>query len=98
MSDWRPAPNPLLAWREIQGKVVIISPADSVIHQLNPTASFIWQRANGTRTPAEIAALLADRYAVSPAQAEADAAELLAQLSEKRLLEPCAGTEERARV
>jgi coenzyme PQQ biosynthesis protein PqqD len=98
MSNWRPAPNPLLAWREIQDQVVIISPTDSVLHQLNTTASFIWQQMNGTRTLAEIAALLADRYAVPVTQAEADAAELLAQLSEKHLLDPGTGTEESARV
>ncbi len=86
-------PNPLLAWREIEGDVMIISPEDSVVHELNDTASFIWKQANGKRTATEIALLLAAEYEVSPETALADTEELVAQLEAKRLLLSSPGTE-----
>lgn len=78
--------NPQLAWREIEGLVVVISPEDSVVHELNETASFIWKQASEGRNLAEIVRLLSDAYCVDAAQARADAEELLAGLSKKGLL------------
>ena len=79
-------PNPLLAWREIDGAVVIISPEDSVVHELNPTASFIWKQLNGKRTPNEIAQQLADEFEVTRETALADTKELVESLAGLRLL------------
>jgi hypothetical protein len=42
---WRK--NPLLAWREIDGAAVIISPGDSVMHELNGTGSAVWRLLDG---------------------------------------------------
>ena len=81
-----PAQNPLAAWREIDGIVVVISPEDSVLHELNPTAGFIWKRATGERTTEEIARLLADEYEVDVATALADTREMIAELAAKKLL------------
>ena len=39
--------NPKLAWREVDGEMVIISPEDSQVHELNETASLIWKHAGG---------------------------------------------------
>lgn len=91
----RPTQNPLAAWREIDGVVVVISPEDSVLHELNPTAGFIWKHATGERTAEEIAALLATEYDVDAATALADTRELLAELAGKKLvqLEPASAAE-----
>jgi Coenzyme PQQ synthesis protein D (PqqD) len=78
--------NPQLAWREIEGHVVVISPEDSVVHELNETASFIWKQASNGRSLAEIARSVSDEYGVDAAQARKDAEELLAALSTKGLL------------
>ncbi len=78
--------NPMLAWREFEGEVVIISPEDSVAHALNPTATFIWNLLDGEHTMAEIAEQLAEEFDVTPASALADAEELIACFQEKRLL------------
>ncbi|MBI3669637.1 MAG: PqqD family protein [Acidobacteria bacterium] len=86
MTEPRLVHNPLLAWRAIEGEVVIISPEDSVVHELNATASFVWMQANGERTPEEIAVLLAAEYEVAPEEALADTRELVAHLEAKRLL------------
>jgi len=79
-------PNPLLAWREIDGAIVIISPEDSVVHELNPTASFIWKQLNSNHSTGEIAQQLADEFEVSRETALADTKELLESLAGMRLL------------
>ena len=86
LASVRPVQNPLAAWREIDGIVVVISPADSVLHELNPTAGFIWKHATGERTTEEIARLLADEFEVDAATALADTRELIAELAAKKLL------------
>jgi len=82
----RPMRNPQLAWREIDGEIVIISPEDSQVHELNETAALVWKRANGDETEEEIAAEIAAQYEVSLAQARDDVAELLAQFQEKQMI------------
>ena len=82
----RPAQNPQAAWREIDGVVVVISPTDSVLHELNSTGSFIWKQANGERTVEEIAAQVAEEFDVSAEVALADTRAFLEMLAEKKLL------------
>ena len=81
-----PIRNPQLAWREIDGEVVIISPEDSQVHELNETAALVWKFADGERTIEEIAASLAAEYEVARDSAQKDVVELIAQLGEKQLL------------
>jgi coenzyme PQQ biosynthesis protein PqqD len=78
--------NPRLAWREVDGEIVIIAPDDSRMHELNETASLVWKQADGTRTADEIAAQLAAEFEVELEVARADVAELMARLGEQRLL------------
>jgi hypothetical protein len=80
-------PNPLLAWREIEESVVIISPEDSLVHELNDTASFIWKQFNGKRTFEEIAARLVEEYEIDMETALADIERLAIALGEKGLLQ-----------
>lgn len=78
--------NPKLAWREIGGEIMIISPEDSQVHELNATASLVWKQADGTKTQEEIAAQLAAEFEVELDAAQADVAELMHRLGEKNLL------------
>lgn len=78
--------NPQLAWREIEGRVVVISPADSVVHELNETASFIWKHADRGHNVSEIAQLLTDEFRVDAAQAKSDTEELLTAFQQKGLV------------
>jgi Coenzyme PQQ synthesis protein D (PqqD) len=80
--------NPLLAWREIDEETVIISPNESVMHELNDTGSFVWKHIDGQRTAADIAALLADTYEVELEVALVDTNDLMNQLSARQLLVP----------
>jgi len=81
-----PTRNPKLAWREIDGEAVIISPEDSHVHELNETASLIWKSADGKHSADEIARVVAESYDVGLAAAKADVEELIEALSTKGLL------------
>jgi hypothetical protein len=80
--------NPALAWREIDEATVIISPNDSVMHELNDTGSFLWKNIDGHRTAADLAALLGEIYEVTPDVALTDTQSLLEELSSRKLLVP----------
>lgn len=84
--------NPALAWREIDEATVIISPNDSVMHELNDTGSFLWKNIDGYRTAADLAALLAESYEVAPDVALTDTQSLLEEMSSRKLLVPAPAT------
>jgi hypothetical protein len=86
-----PMRNAQLAWREIDGEIVIISPEDSQVHELNETAALIWKHADGGQTVEEIAADIAVAYDVTSESARRDVAELIAHLEEKQLLTAVVG-------
>ena len=81
-----PERNPKLAWREIDGEAVIISPEDSHVHELNETASLIWKHADGSHTVDEIASIVAAGYDVPLPLARADVSELIEMLGARGLL------------
>lgn len=57
------------------------------IHQLNPTATFVWASLDGRTGSDEIAARVAERFAVEAAVASRDVRSLLEQLTALNLLE-----------
>lgn len=83
--------NPALAWREIEEEIVIISPAENIMHELNDTGGFLWKRIDGKRSAAELAELLAETYDVAPATALEDTGALLSELLSRKLLVPVEG-------
>ena len=78
--------NPALAWREIDGETVIISPNDRVMHELNDTGSFLWKNIDGKKSAAELAELLVENYEVTPDIALSDTQALLGEMSSRKLL------------
>jgi len=89
MSDkTHPRQHPNAAWREVEGEVVIISPEDSVLHELNATASFIWKQATGELRTEEISVRMAGEFEVSEETALADTREMVQHLTDKKLLVP----------
>jgi coenzyme PQQ synthesis protein D (PqqD) len=83
--------NPALAWREIDEETVIISPGESVMHELNDTGSFVWRNIDGRRKAEDLASLLVEQYDVSEEVALADTLSLLEELSTRKLLLPAEG-------
>jgi hypothetical protein len=78
--------NPLLAWREIDGSIIVISPSDSTAHVLNATASFVWEQLDGHKSLQEIAASMTSEFDVEFQAALADAELLAVNLGEKGLV------------
>ena len=78
--------NPALAWREIDEETVIISPNDSVMHELNDTGSFLWKNIDGKKSAAELAELLAENYEVTKDVALFDTQSLLEEMSSRKLV------------
>ncbi len=78
--------NPALAWREIDDETVIISPQDSVMHELNDTGSFLWKNIDGRKSAAQLAELLAANYEVTPDAALSDTQALLEEMSSRKLV------------
>ncbi len=78
--------NPDLAWREIDDETIIISPHDSVMHELNDTGSFLWKNIDGKKSAAELAELLVENYQVAPDIALSDAQALLEEMSSRKLV------------
>jgi hypothetical protein len=77
--------NPKLAWREIDGETVIISPEDSHVHELNETASLIWKHAEG-KTLQEVAERVSAEYEISVEAARADVDALVTAWQQKQLV------------
>jgi hypothetical protein len=84
--------NPALAWREIDESTVIISPHDSVMHELNDSGSFLWKNIDGYRSAADLASLLVESYEVTLDVALADTQSLLEEMYSRKLLVPAPAT------
>ena len=85
--------NPALAWREMDEATVIISPHDSVMHELNESGSFLWKNIDGHRSAADLASLLVESYEVTPEVALTDTESLLEELCSRKLLVPVPATD-----
>lgn|GEM_PF-387726 len=63
--------------RVMDGNAVIITPQDAVLHTLNEVGTFIWARADGTRTVGQIVEQMVVSFEVSPEQAREDATQFI---------------------
>jgi len=86
MTD-RPKARPDLETRTVDDETVILDRDGERIHQLNATASFIWDRCDGERDATAIAAELAEAFGVEPDQTVKDVSEIVLQFSALGLLE-----------
>jgi hypothetical protein len=73
--------------RMVDGEVVVLDRQSDLIHQLNHTASYIWDRCDGQSTMAEIANRLAAAFHVDADTAVQDVATTIRQLHSLGLLE-----------
>lgn len=76
-----------LSVRVLAGEAVVLDRRAERIHQLNPTASYIWHRCDGMSTVAEIARQVTQAYDVDAGTAERDVLASIQQLNELGLLE-----------
>lgn len=78
--------NPDTPARTIDGEAIVITPHDSTLHTLNDTATFIWDRADGTRTLEAIARELTDEFDVDVDTLKQDALAFVEDAVKKGLL------------
>lgn len=74
--------------RMVDGEVVVLDRQSDLIHQLNHTASYIWDRCDGHSTVAEIAQQLAAAFDVDAHTAVQDVETTIRQLHGLGLLDP----------
>ena len=72
--------------RVVEGEMVVMDKESEQIHQLNQTASFIWQLCDGEHDRQQIAEELAAAFDVDADTAQQDVAETLEKLEEIGLL------------
>lgn len=76
-----------LASRVIGDEAVVVVPASSQVHELNPVASFVWQRCDGNHEGYEILKDMLSEFEVQEEEAEKDLTALLEELAELKLVE-----------
>jgi len=72
--------------RRVQDELLLLDMKSQRIHQLNETASFIWDMWNQVPDTKEIARLLAQRFDVDEDMALSDVTGIVAKLRELKLL------------
>ena len=75
------------AWQDIEGETVLLVAAEDKLLGLNPAAARIWQMADGSRTPEEIAVELGRDFAAPPEGVLADTLAFVRMLVARGLLE-----------
>jgi len=71
----------------IDGETVVLDLKEGHLHQLNPTASFIWDCCDGELTMDQIVERLAGAYEVDTTTARKDVDEVISKLRSSKLLE-----------
>ena len=82
-----PRQNPDTPTRTIEGEAVVITPDDSQLHNLNQTATLIWERANGTQSLEEIFKEMLATYEVEENELRTDILEFIEESQSKGMLE-----------
>lgn len=73
--------------RTVEGETIVLDRQNGQIHQLNPTASYLWEQCDGTLTVEAMALRLVDNFAVETHTALHDVATVVAQFHTLHLLE-----------
>ena len=87
MSPMIPVRRPHLPWRIIEGRTVIVNPAQGQVHELNSVATVIWEKMDGRRSLEEIAAHLTDEFEVTAEQSDRDIQTLSQTLVDLQLID-----------
>ena len=72
--------------RQVGQELLLLDTASNQIHQLNQTATFIWNKCDDARSSDDIARLLAIKYEISYRLAISDVVQTLEKLREVNLI------------
>lgn len=84
---YRPKQRPDLRSRVVEGEIVVLDRREELIHQLNPTASYIWELCDGVHTPDEISNELCQAFHIDFSIAQRDVRATVEKLRQAKLLE-----------
>ena len=99
MDGKRPLRNPDIVARKEEKEALLFNPADGNMLCVNSPGGLIWDLSDGTRTPGDMAAEIADKYEVSPDKAEGDCRSYLEELEKSGFTKPLtAAKENRMRI
>lgn len=75
-----PSDNDALVFREVNGEILVLDNRSSQIHQLNGTASFIWQTYRQSTSEQDTAAAVAAAFQIDEETARSDVANTVQRL------------------
>ena len=79
-------PRPDLAIENADGELIVLDKASGKVHQLNSSASFVWNCLSDGLSIDEIAHMLSEKFDVAPEAALSDVEAVLAQLKDLALV------------
>lgn len=85
--DARPRRAAGVVSRSVDREMVLVHAGQNKVRALNPVGARLWQLADGSRSVADLARIIAGEYVVDLPQAEADAARFCRELAERGLLD-----------
>ena len=77
-----------LTERLVAGERVVLDPDTKAMHQLNITATMVWERCDGVLSVGSIAEKLVEQFGIAEDLAERDVSETVAKFRSLGLLEP----------
>lgn len=82
-----PTPRADVIFQDVDGDSLILDKSGGLIHQLNATASFIWQNCDGINSIESISNILVENYSVVEQDAQRDVLAVIANFKELSLLQ-----------
>jgi hypothetical protein len=81
-----------VASEELDAELVVYEETRGALHRLNPSATAVFLRVDGTATVADIAADVGRAYGLDPGAISGDVLEILREFGARHLLDGVAGT------
>ena len=81
-----PIPNPSVIARGVENEAVLLLPEQGEVKVLNEVGARIWFLVDGSRSIADIAAVISAEYEVALSEAEEDTLAFLQELAERGLV------------
>ena len=86
MNNHIPILNPAIIARQMGNEIVLLEPASGRCYGMNAVGLSFWQAVDGTKSLADIIALLADEYDVALAELTSDITALISSLAAQDLI------------
>ncbi len=87
MRNMCPRRKQSLAWREVDGRMIIIHPRRGEVHEFNPTGSMLWRLADGTRSMQDLARALTVEFDIQEVNALEDTSDFFQGLNYLELID-----------